>query len=120
MNDVTEIIRRAAADGWEVDRTNGGHLKFTHQDAARPVFCSSTPSDRRIVRNVLGEMRRAIAPETLPAPGRRKRKRRRPPAEEGFAMPRRGQDRGKGSVRWPAQLEPDHHDTATLADVWPR
>lgn len=48
----------AADNGWAAMRTNGGHLRFTKPD--RPIIhTSSTPSDRRAVRNALAMLARA-------------------------------------------------------------
>lgn len=48
----------AADNGWLAMRTNGGHLRFTKPE--RPIIhTSSTPSDRRAVRNALAMLARA-------------------------------------------------------------
>jgi len=68
-----DLIRRAAAAGWSVAPTRGGHLRFTHPEASVPVFTASTPSDHRALANALATMRRALAPDQrrkLERPGR--------------------------------------------------
>jgi predicted RNA binding protein YcfA (HicA-like mRNA interferase family) len=127
MNDVQELVRHAERDGWTVERTSGGHLKFTHQDAATTVFGSATPSCVRSTRNTLADLRRSLeAREVKPRkqdatkPPRRRRRRQPVPA-----TPR------EPIAQWPPRLRHDHHEdavvgpaldaaAATLADVWPR
>ncbi|MFV9655878.1 type II toxin-antitoxin system HicA family toxin [Pseudomonas sp. NY15366] len=48
----------AQAHGWQITRTNGGHLRLTKP--GRPiVHTSSTPSDWRAVRNAVSMLARA-------------------------------------------------------------
>ncbi|AEB58183.1 hypothetical protein [Ectopseudomonas mendocina] len=48
----------AQAHGWQITRTNGGHLRLTKP--GRPiVHTSSTPSDWRAVRNAVAMLARA-------------------------------------------------------------
>lgn len=50
------LLRR---QGFTVQRTKGGHVAITHVDMARPVFASSTPSDKRSLINAMAKVRRA-------------------------------------------------------------
>jgi hypothetical protein len=48
----------AKAHGWQITKTNGGHLRLTKP--GRPiVHTSSTPSDWRAVRNAVSMLARA-------------------------------------------------------------
>ena len=52
------LIEYALAEGWEVVRTAGGHLRFT-RPGLPPIFTSSTASDHRAGRNARAMLRRA-------------------------------------------------------------
>lgn len=49
--DLDQLIKRGRAEGWTVEKTNGGHWKWTHPRIETAVFTSSTPSDWRMIRN---------------------------------------------------------------------
>lgn len=52
------LIEFALSEGWQVARTQGGHLKFTK--AGLPsVYTSATASDHRADRNAMARLRRA-------------------------------------------------------------
>ncbi len=55
--DVKPLIRQALSEGWRVERTNGGHIKWIHPSGGF-LFSSSTPSDRRAIRNLERDLRR--------------------------------------------------------------
>lgn len=55
---VFALFDYAAVNGWQVKRTNGGHLRFAKPGRAA-IFTSSTPSDRRAYLNALAMLRRA-------------------------------------------------------------
>ena len=55
---VRRLLDYAADTGWAVSHTKGGHLKFS-KPGSRPVFCSSTSSDRRALLNARADLRRA-------------------------------------------------------------
>jgi len=82
-----ELIRRAKGQGWTAERTGNDHLRFTHPDASRPGYASSTPGDWRAPRKILADLRRALPAEAekKPRPPKAKRKRRR--LEPRFIMP---------------------------------
>jgi hypothetical protein len=43
-----ELIHVARRQGWHVEITGGGHLKFVPRDPTKPiVYTSMTPGDRR-------------------------------------------------------------------------
>ncbi len=48
----------AKAHGWQITKTNGGHLRFT-KPGRHIIHTSSTPSDWRAVRNALAMLARA-------------------------------------------------------------
>ncbi|MBB3332558.1 putative RNA binding protein YcfA (HicA-like mRNA interferase family) [Halomonas campaniensis] len=55
---MQRLIRYAATQGWEVQRTSGGHLRFSKPGCA-PVFTSFTTKDRRAELNARSQLRRA-------------------------------------------------------------
>ncbi|HEV2682584.1 hypothetical protein [Paraburkholderia aspalathi] len=65
------LIEYALREGWEVQRTAGGHLKFL-KPGLPPIFTSGTTSDYRTVRNARAQLRRterlARTSAALPTP----------------------------------------------------
>lgn len=52
------LIEFALAEGWEVFRTPGGHLKFCKPGLPH-IYSSATASDHRSERNARARLRRA-------------------------------------------------------------
>lgn len=44
---MRDEIKALSLEGWVPSRTNGGHIKLQHPDTETPVFCSSTPGDKK-------------------------------------------------------------------------
>ena len=59
-NDFDQRLKQWESEGWNVEKRRGGHLMLLHPNAAKPVFCASTPSDWRAIYNIEAELRRAI------------------------------------------------------------
>lgn len=59
-------LREWKQQGWEITKTGGGHLRLTHDDASMPVFCASTPSDRRAVMNIESNLKKARQIQQIP------------------------------------------------------
>jgi hypothetical protein len=57
--DLRDVEKAAKQQGWRVDRTTKGHVKFTPSDPTVPpeVF-SGTPSDWRAIHNLLAALKR--------------------------------------------------------------
>lgn len=55
---LRRLVFFALAEGWQVSRTRGGHLRFSKQGCAS-IFTSGTPSDHRSTRNAHARLRRA-------------------------------------------------------------
>jgi predicted RNA binding protein YcfA (HicA-like mRNA interferase family) len=55
--EMREVIRRAQRQGWTITQTGGDHLKWVSPSGS-VVFCSSTPSDRRAMKNHTSMLRR--------------------------------------------------------------
>ena len=67
MNHPNKLIRQIEAMGWSVSKTNGGHLRLSHPDAAYPVIASSTPAKPMFQFNkVRADMRRALRAKRPP------------------------------------------------------
>ncbi len=54
---IREVIRYAESNGWRVTRTNKNHLRF--EGHGRTIFSGSTPSDQRVQRNLMADLKRA-------------------------------------------------------------
>lgn len=54
----------AKAHGWQITKTNGGHLRFT-KPGRHIIHTSSTPSDWRAVRNAVAMLARADGYQVL-------------------------------------------------------
>jgi hypothetical protein len=64
--EMREVVDEALSLGYDVEQSNGGHLKFTHPDVPTPVFASQTPSDARGPKRALGDLRRYHRQATNP------------------------------------------------------
>jgi len=57
---INEISDRARQQGWRVEITNGGHLRFIPPDKERPmVHAPATSSDYRGLANTAAQLRRS-------------------------------------------------------------
>jgi hypothetical protein len=57
--DLQEIEDAARAQGFIIDRTARGHIRFTPPDKGKEqVVFSGTPGDQRAIRNGLARLRR--------------------------------------------------------------
>lgn len=54
-----DLERLAKEMGWSVGMTRGTHLKLTKRGVRGSVFASLTPSDKRAIRHVRANLRRA-------------------------------------------------------------
>lgn len=58
--DFRDIKREAERQGWVVEPTKNGHWKFFPPDPQMSiVFASGTPSDRRAIDSLIGDLRRS-------------------------------------------------------------
>lgn len=109
--DMQDLCVAAAAAGWIVEKTSGGHLRLTAPCGAF-VFASQTPSDWRAVHTA-----RAKLDRTWPGWDGRERgevHRDRP------KRPGRGPER-RGAWKWDGIAAPAPQPMgATMADLWPR
>ena len=51
------LIERAKAQGWEVTKNNGNHLRWKSPTGAS-VFTAGTPSDWRAIKNIMRDLRK--------------------------------------------------------------
>lgn len=65
--DVKELVRTKREEGWQVDATRSGHLRFQKGDAT--VFGPSTPSDHRSIQNLKAQLRRVERNAPMPETG---------------------------------------------------
>lgn len=56
--DLRVVARIARRHGWTIETTKRSHIRFT-SPAGRTVFAAGTPSDRRGLRNLISDLRRA-------------------------------------------------------------
>lgn len=59
--DYRATIAGLMDEGWDVERTPGGHIKLIHAEAMTPVFAASSPSDVRAYKKVVSNCRQALA-----------------------------------------------------------
>lgn len=57
--EVKQFLERAVKDGWVVEKTNGQHYQLKHPCGAL-VYCSSTPRDFHAIKNMEGDLKRAL------------------------------------------------------------
>lgn len=58
--DLRKIEQAAREQGWRVERTKKGHIRFVPPDATKPmVVAAGTPSDHRSIRNLVAQLRRS-------------------------------------------------------------
>lgn len=57
------VVEEAVSNGWTVEYTKNGHLRFTHPCGAL-VYGPSTPSDPRGLKNLAATLRREYAINT--------------------------------------------------------
>lgn len=62
---LTELKKLAKAHGYTVSRTKGDHCRLT-REGYPTVHHSGTSSDWRAVRNLRGQLRRALQTPTTP------------------------------------------------------
>jgi hypothetical protein len=55
--DIRKIVRDAQRRGWVLSACGSGHWKL-HKSGVKPIYLSSSSSDRRANLNVLKEMKR--------------------------------------------------------------
>ncbi|MBA3300846.1 MAG: type II toxin-antitoxin system HicA family toxin [Thermoleophilaceae bacterium] len=53
-----EIIKAAKEQGWRVEPTKKGHVKFFAPDDENIVTAGGTPSDHRAIANLISRLRR--------------------------------------------------------------
>lgn len=56
--DLKEVVAAAERQGWRVEATKKGHLKFFAPDAENIVTTGGTPSDHRALANLIARLRR--------------------------------------------------------------
>lgn len=54
--DVSQVFKRLRGKGHKIKQTKSGHWCVTTPNG--PVFCSSTPSDKRALKNIVAMLRR--------------------------------------------------------------
>ena len=56
---MKKLTKQAEAQGWRVEPTRNGHIRFLAPDGKTIVIWASTPSDHRAWKNGLSQMKRA-------------------------------------------------------------
>lgn len=59
-SNMTKLLRELEREGYSATRTNGGHLKIRHSQMTGSVFCPSTPSDHRGMKNLVAILKRKL------------------------------------------------------------
>jgi hypothetical protein len=55
--ELKPLIKQAEKQGWTVERTRAGKLKWISPAGGIPYFSSFTPSDRKAVHNIAAALR---------------------------------------------------------------
>lgn len=58
QKEMKEIRREAERQGWRVEATKKGHIRFYAPDGTNIVHAAGTPSDRRSIDNLIAQLRR--------------------------------------------------------------
>lgn len=58
MKEMKQLRKLAVEQGWRVEYTKGGHLKWFPPVGTEFVVSSSTPSDYRAIKNLRAMLRR--------------------------------------------------------------
>ncbi len=66
-HDTRELYAEMKPLGWSLEKTNGGHYRWTHTSGAF-VFSSSTSSDHRAMLNTRKQLERELRKFNPPAP----------------------------------------------------
>lgn len=64
--DMRDLVEFAKGLGYRIEQTNGKHIKFS-LPGAKPIFTSSTPSDRRSWMNCRARLKRFAQPQAVAA-----------------------------------------------------
>jgi predicted RNA binding protein YcfA (HicA-like mRNA interferase family) len=56
--EMTQLVRSLARQGWLIEKTRGNHWRARHPDRAGIAFFPSTPSDHRSILNTQAQLRR--------------------------------------------------------------
>lgn len=111
---LNELARQCVDEGWTVELTAGGHLRWTAPNGGF-VFSASTPGDQRVYRNHIALLKRAW-PEWRPVVKRDEDKPRRNRPKAKLVRGRIYAGASKGPWN-PAQIP--YAQSPTLAAVWP-
>lgn len=57
---VNQLLDWAVDVGFTVDRRGTTHICVKHSQGGQPVFCSGSPSDRRVYLNIRADLRRVL------------------------------------------------------------
>jgi hypothetical protein len=58
--DFRNIVKEAERQGFRVEQLRSGHWRFVPPNPSKPmVHAAGTPSDRRAIDNLLGQLRRS-------------------------------------------------------------
>jgi len=55
---MKNLVKQAESQGWRVEPTRNGHVRFLAPNGTGIVIFASTPSDHRAFKNGLSEMKR--------------------------------------------------------------
>lgn len=60
--DMRALVRQKRKEGWEVEPTKKGHLRWVFVATGAIVISASTPSDHRTLLNTMADIRRCEKP----------------------------------------------------------
>lgn len=60
--DLKQLVRAKRKEGWEIEPTKGGHLRWTFIRTGEMFISPATPSDYRSILNVKADIKRRETP----------------------------------------------------------
>lgn len=60
--DMKAFVRRKIKEGWKIERTKKGHLRWFCAATGAVIFSASTPSDYRTLQNTMADIKRCEKP----------------------------------------------------------
>lgn len=60
--EMRQLVRRKKKEGWQVERTKKGHLRWIFAATGAIIISAATPSDHRSLLNTMADLKRSEKP----------------------------------------------------------
>jgi len=60
--DMKAFVRKKTREGWSVERTKKGHLRWVYLATGAVVISAATPSEYRTLQNTMADVKRCEKP----------------------------------------------------------